>query len=118
MISDGSFSKKERLVKTGDFKRVYKVGRSFKRDFLVMKIAANNLPLNRIGFSISARIVKKASWRNRIKRIFREVFRRNKRTVKNGRDIALIFKRDPGRKLIYVEAQKIYLGLFKEATGL
>lgn len=112
-----NFRKNDRLVKTKDFRRVYKDGRASKNSFLIIKIAPNNLPLNRIGFSISARSVKKAYRRNRIRRIFREVFRKNKNVFRKGLDLVLIVKRDPGVNFAYSEAEKVFLDLLRGCIG-
>lgn len=115
MTPDGTFPRTERLIKTKDFDRVYKTGRSFKGRFLILKAAPNTLLTNRIGFSISARSIKKASRRNRLKRLFREAYRRNKAAATRTFDIVLVVRQDPGKDFSYEEAQDVYLKLTKEA---
>ncbi len=115
MSSNEVFQKKERLIKTGDFRKVYKDGRSFKKEFVSLRISPNTLPVNRIGFSISSKSIRKAYRRNRIRRLFREVYRKNKMAVKKGFDMALVIRRDPGESFSYNDAQNIYLNLSKEA---
>lgn len=115
MTSDESFAKKERLIKTKDFREVYRLGRSFKKEFVLLKISPNTLPVNRIGFSISSRSIKKAYRRNRIRRLFQEAYRKNKRAVKKGFDMVLVIRREPADNFSYKDAQNIYLNLSKEA---
>ena len=118
MIPDETFPKKERLIKTKEFRKVYKDGRSFKADFVILKIAPNNKPTNRVGFSISAKSVKRAFRRNRIKRLFREAYRRNKKAMKKGFDAFFIIKRDAKYNFSYKEAERIFLNLSKQAGVL
>lgn len=109
------YPKKERLIKTSDFAKVYRSGSSFSADSFVLKILPNGINLNRIGFSISSRSIKKAVCRNRVRRLFREVFRKNKKALKNGFDMTLIVRRSPAIQFTYEEAEKLFLNLAKKA---
>ena len=115
IISDETFAKAERLIKTKDFRKVYKDGRSYKSGFLVLRLLPNAASINRIGFSISARSIKRAFRRNRIKRLFREAYRRNKRNLKSGLDIVFVVRRDTKENFSYIDAERLLLGLSKEA---
>jgi len=115
MIPGETFTKQERLIKTKDFRRVYKDGRSYKAGFVTLRLLPNAALTNRVGFSISAKSIKKAFRRNHIKRLFREAYRRNKKILKNGFDIVLIIRRDFREGFSYAEARQIFLGLSKEA---
>lgn len=110
-----SFPKKERLQKTADFRRVYKSGGSFKSEPFILKTLPNNLNFSRIGFSISSRSIKKASGRNRVKRLFREAFRKNKKVFKKSFDMVLIVRKEPQNKFSYKDAENIFLKLAKKA---
>jgi ribonuclease P protein component len=62
--------KKYRLTKIRDFDRIFKEGRTVKGSFLFIKfILAKD---SRFGLSVSTKAYKKASDRNRIKRVFLE----------------------------------------------
>jgi len=115
MNSDESYPKKERLAKTGDFRKIYKSGGSFSSGSFILKVLPNSLNLNRIGFSISARSIKKAFKRNRVRRLFREVFRKNKQTLKKGFDMTLVVRREPAANFSYKDAGRIFLNLAKKA---
>jgi len=67
--------KNNRLTKKKDFEYVFKKGRSFKEDFLILKIVENHLGQIRFGFVVSQKISKKASLRNKIKRRISESVR-------------------------------------------
>ena len=115
MIPDEAFSKQERLIKTKDFRKVYRDGRSYKAGFVVLRLLPNAASTNRVGFSISAKSVKRAFRRNRIKRLFREAYRRNKNVLKKGLDIVFVVRRDAKEDFSYAEAQRIFLDLSKQA---
>jgi len=68
-------SKKNRLKKKKDFEYVFKKGKSFKENFLILKIVENHLGQIRFGFVVSQKISKKASLRNKIKRRISESVR-------------------------------------------
>ena len=114
---DEGYPKKERLIKTKDFGKVYKAGRSFSADFAMLKVLPNNLPVNRLGFSIGAKNIKRAYRRNRIRRLFREAYRKNKKALKKGFDMVLAVKKDPAKNLGYEVVEKIFLKLTKN-TGV
>jgi ribonuclease P protein component len=115
MIPDATFAKQERLIKTKDFRKVYKDGRSYRIGFIILRILPNTAITNRVGFSISAKSIKRAFRRNRIKRLFREAYRRNKKILKKGFDIVFVVKKDFKEGFSYAEAQQVFLGLSKQA---
>jgi ribonuclease P protein component len=84
---------KNRLIKKGDFERVYKYGRFFYFGNIVLRVRENSLKNTRIGFSVGMQFSKKASERNKIKRRLRECFRSNIRKIKPGMDIAVAVKK-------------------------
>ena len=110
-----SFAKKERLVKTKDFRKVYQAGCSYKAGFIILKILPNATSTSRVGFSISARSIKRANRRNRIKRLFREAYRKNKTILKKGFDIVFVARRDAKIDFSCKEAEAVLLNLSKQA---
>ena len=111
MISDESLGKSEHLLKTGDFRQVYKKGAFCKRDSFVLYSLPKKTDQNRIGFSISSRAVRLANRRNRIRRLFRESYRKSRKELKQGFDIVIVGKRDPGKKIGYSEIEALFLKL-------
>lgn len=109
------FPKKEHLVKTKDFKKVYLEGRAFRNEAIVLYALPNPLEFNRIGFSVGSRAVKLATGRNRIKRLFREAYRRNKKLIKSGSDMVVVVKKDISGKLTYQNAEEMLLRVLKKS---
>lgn len=64
-----------RLQKEKDIERVFKKGRGFKEDFLVLKTLKNDSNKIRFGFVVSQKVSKKANIRNKIKRRLSELVR-------------------------------------------
>lgn len=114
MISDESFRKKEHLLKSIDFRKVYKAGRPVKRDALILYSLPNSLGHNRLGISISSNNVRLAYLRNRIRRILREIYRRNKKDLKKGLDIVFVVKKGFDKKTAYKDIEKIFGYLAKK----
>ncbi len=84
-------SKKERLRYRKDFERVYRVGKRVRLPYLTVILAPNSLGVRRMGLSVSKKLGK-AVRRNKIKRILREIFRRNKHIFPEAYDIIFIPK--------------------------
>ena len=85
--------KENRLTDDYDFRRVKRLGKSyhcplFKLSFAQRKIEAPS----RFGFVISKKIDKRATVRNRIKRLLREVVRENLEKIPDGFDIVFIVR--------------------------
>ena len=90
--AEPGFPKACRLVRPGDFARVYALRRSAAAGPLVVYAAAQESPgVARIGFSVSRRIGN-AVVRNRWKRRLREAFRRVRGTVPAGHDFVVVVR--------------------------
>ncbi len=84
------FLRKERLVQKKDYEAIYKKGvRGKIGSFLQVRILSVPGDQTRLGLSVSKR-VGNAVVRNRVKRLLREIFRKNKGLVKKGVDLVLI----------------------------
>lgn len=83
-------SKKNLLKKKTDIERVFKKGRGFKEDFLLLKAVKNSLSLSRFGFVVSQKISKKAVLRNKIRRRLKEIIGAKLDKVKNSQDCLLV----------------------------
>jgi ribonuclease P protein component len=114
MTAGEGFSKKERLLKSKDFRVVYTKGRKVSVGGAAICYLENALGHNRLGFSISSRNFKLAAARNRIRRLFREVYRRNKRELRSGFDLVLVVKRGFDKNSPLVEAERLFKELIKK----
>lgn len=59
---------------------------------MTLYILNNRLPYSRLGIIVSKKLVKKATRRNRLKRLIREAFRLNKPQLPKGLDIIVNLK--------------------------
>ncbi len=78
-----------RLTRSEDFERLRQTGQSRSHAWLVMNVAANQLPHNRYGI-ITTKKLGKAVQRNRIKRQLREVLRLLHSQLRQGYDVVII----------------------------
>lgn len=91
-MTSQAFRKKERIKNNKEIGRVLKFGKKYKlREVITIFVLPNNLSYSRLGIAIN-REIKKASVRNKLKRLAREVFRKNKHILKVPIDIVILFK--------------------------
>jgi ribonuclease P protein component len=115
MTPDGKFRKHEHILKSKEYRVVYKKGLSVKQGPLVLCYLPNDLSHSRVGFSISSRNVKLSSRRNRARRLFREVYRKNKGSIKKGLDLVIIVKRNLPENMMYGDAEQALFKLIRTA---
>lgn len=88
---DQSFSKRLRIIKSENFKQIFKTGKKIHSENFVLYLKGNNLDFPRIGISIGKKTAAKSTERNRIKRLVRETFRTNK-SLFDKNDIVIVVK--------------------------
>ncbi|WP_430230011.1 ribonuclease P protein component [Nitrosomonas communis] len=76
-----SFSKKRRLHKATEFQAVIRFRCTVSGEFLQFCVKPNNLAHPRLGLIVAKKLERHAIKRNRIKRLLREVFRRNQQEL-------------------------------------
>ncbi len=88
--------KAHRLRKNQEFRRVYRRGKSYSNDLLVLYVYKNDKNLdkeknliNRVGISVSKKVGKSVV-RSRVKRLISESFRLNSKGLKEGYDLVFI----------------------------
>lgn len=107
-------SQKHRLKKKKDIEIVFKKGKVFRENLLLLRTVKNELNFYRFGFIVSQKVSKKANIRNKIKRRMREVLRLKVGLIKSGTDNLLIAL--PGlEKKDFKEFKEIIDKLFKKA---
>ncbi len=83
------FTKAERLTLKKEFERVFREGKIFKNDKVVLYIIPSDLHNSRLGLVVSKKIGN-AVRRNRAKRLLREAYRLNKHLLTRHVDIVAI----------------------------
>ncbi len=83
-----TFPKDSRLLRRGDFRRVYEEGQRRSGSLCAVFFRPNGLARTRLGITTPARLGK-AVLRNRVKRRLREVFRLHRAALPAGWDIVL-----------------------------
>jgi ribonuclease P protein component len=106
--------KRERLKARKDFVNVYRKGRAWTNQFLVLRALPNDLPHHRCGFVASKRLGK-AVVRNRLKRRLREGL--HPLTVQPGWDLILL-ARPLAARASYHELREAIANLLSRARLL
>jgi ribonuclease P protein component len=89
-VKKEGLSSKERLKKDKEFQIVFREGKKiWINSILLIIYKPNDLNYRRLGIIVSKKI-KKATQRNRVKRLIRELFRRNKDLFPENCDIIII----------------------------
>lgn len=106
--------KKYKLRKNAEFRVVYRKGRSFSNNLLVLYTYKNNRnDFNRFGVSVSKKVGKSVV-RSRVRRLIKESYRLNLDSFKKGYDLVVVartFSKDKS----YNEIENSLINLFKKA---
>ncbi len=100
-----------KIRKSSEFKEVFESGVRLYTEHFTVIYSPNSLGMPRLGLVVGKRISLNAVERNRIKRILREVFRRNKSSF-DSFDV-LFMARKPTEKLDYTRAEREIVGAFR-----
>ncbi|GIM28982.1 ribonuclease P protein component [Clostridium polyendosporum] len=110
----------EKLRKNIEFRNVYRRGKSFSNELLVLYIYNNRrnkdksgTPYNRVGISVSKKVGKSVV-RSRVKRLISESYRLNNDNVRTGHDLVFIARVAINEKT-YWDIQKAMINLFYKA---
>jgi len=108
------FTKKEQLTAQSQYKNVYLRAAVKKNVICQMYFLNNGLDYNRLGISVANRRCANIVMRNKIKRLIREVFRRNKQKFGQGRDIVVVLRKAP-RQINYEAFERTIFMLLGES---
>lgn len=89
------FGSDARLKRRTDFRRIQSKGRRVHTTSFIVVLSPTQAPAGRLGITVTKK-VGNAPARNRIKRVVREVFRRNRELFPAENDIVFIAKRNLG----------------------
>ncbi|KAA3621002.1 MAG: ribonuclease P protein component [Proteobacteria bacterium] len=81
-----TFPRNQRLLNSRDFRNVFRQRRKTAARCGSLHASRNGLGYTRLGITVSRKVSKRAVERNRIKRLVREYFRKNK-TLADGADL-------------------------------
>jgi ribonuclease P protein component len=108
-----TFRPHERIREPGDFRRAFGLKRSVSDEVLIVYGAENGLDHTRLGISVGRKKVRKATARNRIKRLIREAFRLNKADLPPGIDLIVVPR---GPELTFDQANRALPELARAAA--
>ena len=111
MSSRTTFRPHERIKNPADFRRAFDRRRSVSNGVLIIYGVENGLDHPRLGISLSRKKVRRATARNRIKRLIREAFRLNKAELAPGMDLVVLPR---GGELTFAEAQQSMASLGRD----
>ena len=107
--SDSSFPAKFKIKTSRDFRNTLSEGAKTHSENFILYAKPNSLGFPRLGVSVGKKASASAVRRNRMKRVLREVFRRNK-PVFSSNDVVFVIKNDvSGKKFseLYLEIKKL-----------
>lgn len=110
---DNSFPGTLRIKASSDFRNVFSKGIRLHSENFVLRARPNGLGFPRLGLSVGRGASPSSVKRNRIKRLLREAFRRNKEAFFSN-DVVFVVKNDvSGRKFseLLPEVRKLAEGL-------
>ncbi len=108
MTAKATFRQYEHIKDAGDFRRAFERRRSVSDNVLLIYGVENGRDHSRLGISISRKKIRAAHARNRLKRLIREAFRRNKVRLPSGIDL-VVLPRDAAARYDAVERSFVTL---------
>lgn len=85
--------REKRLVKGRDFDRAYQKGKRISSATFNISLVSNKTRVTRIGVVVGKKFSKKATERNRTKRVFREAIKAIYKEIYPGLDIVIFVKK-------------------------
>jgi ribonuclease P protein component len=108
-----TFRPHERIKDPADFRRAFDRKRAVSDAAMVVHAVENGRDHARLGIAVARKKVRRATARNRLKRLFREAFRRGKSEIPTGLDYVVV-PRDPA--LTFEQASRSLVRLARDAA--
>lgn len=108
--------KENKFKERKSFASVLRKGRTIKGKFLILKFVENSLTKNRFGFIVSKKISKKATDRNKVKRIISEIVRIKIKEIKKPIDAVFIARKSIERQR-FQEIEKEVIQILKQTNN-
>ncbi|MDU1443871.1 MAG: ribonuclease P protein component [Clostridium cochlearium] len=105
--------KKFKLTQNKEFKVVYRKGKSYSNELLVLYVYKTKNDYTRFGISVSKKVGKSVV-RNRVKRLIKESYRLNCHKIKKGYDLIFIARTLSSNKN-YTSIENSLINLVKKA---
>lgn len=109
--------KQNRIKKEKEFEVIFKKGKSFKNNFLILRFVNNSLKFSRLAVIVSQKVSKKAVERNKIRRRISSVAQDNIKNFKKNIDLIFLVLPKANSKS-YLETKNWVLELLKMANIL
>ena len=90
-------AKTQRLGKTKDIEAVMKSGKAFFTKDLTIKFLGNNLRVNRLAVIVSNAVHKNSTVRNRLRRIIKDQFQKERRVFFQPLDLLIIVSKNTSK---------------------
>ncbi|MGN0915384.1 MAG: ribonuclease P protein component [Succinivibrio sp.] len=82
-MANNTFPRTSRLLSSGEYDKVFKNPVRASEPGVLVLARKNEQQCSRLGLVIPKKVLKRAVWRNRVKRIARETFRLNQHSLPN-----------------------------------
>lgn len=100
-----------------DFEKLAKKGQSFFTQEFGFKMLKNRLDYSRYGVVVNLKVDKRAVVRNKIRRRFRDIIKKNEKNLKKGFDV-MILTRESVKTLDFAKIREKMENLLKKAKIL
>lgn len=90
---DLSFSRNQRICSESEFQHLIRNGKRLFCEYFILCAKPTSTKKRRLGISISKKIGR-ATARNRMKRLLREIYRLHQEEIKEGQDLLFLVKKD------------------------
>lgn len=80
------------IKKSTEFQHVFKSGKWYSADVLMIYIVKNNQEFNKVGIAVGKKVSNRSTKRNRMKRLIKEAYRLNENSLQSGYNIVIVCK--------------------------